>query len=544
VIFFGVITTPEEGEAPAANFAAMESPLLIRHVFIWVLGHTTQLLGTVLLIALPTAYLYWRTSIKRAIEKKLAFKVTRDEDLSKNAVWHKRAPLLQYLELDEAAVSSFTDISLVGLGDYMASLQTSGTFSLQRALISVMDRYGLRVALPLALFAPPKWRQESSVPNAFTGTPYAGVFLSNTISSLGLFTVSSLSQRYNTDIRKQVAAATAGDNGGPLAASQAGKSKQLCPVQLMASGSNPRKDGGLSERMTSPFCLPQHIRGAAGSDAVDAAKASFLPKAKAPEPTPIHPLFPDLALGNGGLHRMCSEAQGQVNAVMSSLFNRLTANALVGVYPSQALPLQPFEVEISRGAGAGPVTVTSIEDLVSELESAGHTVSMYITTNVTSFGIGLCVKERGEEEGAHAIGTVEGDDPPSSGVKTSNSNTWAQIPLAYPLSTGLYAQDGDGNTIDVVTLMVHSAIHIEVSGPMVNFALEWCLSVEGTTGWLPVNGISRPWQTSRQACPRHAESALATPEGRRAARHSARASRDVADAALLGRRWRERVLRE
>lgn len=197
---------------------------------------------------------------------------------------------------------------------------------------------------------------------------------------------------------------------------------------------------------------------------------------QSPEPKPIHPLFPDLAVGNCGLKRMCSTAQSGVNAVMAALFNRLAANALIGVHSSPALPEQPFTVEVdvpcSEGPGSvrqSPVSftlhVSSVEGLIDALVRAGHAVDIYITSNITSFGLGLCIDDS----------KIRGGGDETRGITPS----WTQVPVAYPLSTGLYALDEQGNEIDVVTLMVHSAVHVDIKGPAVNCHIEWCLSIEG-----------------------------------------------------------------
>ena len=70
--------------------------------------------------------------------------------------------MLQYLEIDqEVAAAEFGDeMQIMSMGEYMASLKPIGAFSMQACLISIMERYGLRAALPLALFSPPSWKKK------------------------------------------------------------------------------------------------------------------------------------------------------------------------------------------------------------------------------------------------------------------------------------------------------------------------------------------------------------------------------------------------
>ena len=74
-----------------------------------------------------------------------------------------------------------------------------------------------------------------------------------------------------------------------------------------------------------------------------------------------------------------------------------------------------------------------------------------IASNVTSFGVGLSVKDPSPE--ATASGGVERNK--AAGV-SGGEESWKQIPLAYPLCTGLFAQDAAGDDIDVMKLMQHA----------------------------------------------------------------------------------------
>ena len=514
----------------------------------WVLARSSTILGALLWILIPSVYLYWRSSIKQAVKKQLEVRVERCPDAAKTTDWYKHAPLLGYLEIDqEIAAADCPGLKLMSLGEYMASLKPRGAISLQRGLISIMDKYGLRIALPLALFAPPSWKKENNMMGAFTNSPYAGLLISNMLSTLGLMSVSIVAHRQNIDARRYAAKMAAINNPATVVAAAAkaaaadvaeklpdkpelqtvkAKLKKCSALEIMVLGSNPANDDGLSSRMTSPFTLPYDMPTAAGLKTTTAFKAD--PNAardSAPEPSLINSLFPDLASGNGGLLKECSQDQIKMNKVLSSLFNKLAGNSLAGVPVSKVVPKEEFIVRIpkqkinsstsSDGVGDGItnnardsdaatvvndnnvieyIEANSVEDFVDALEQTGHTVKMQMRSNMTSFGAGLCVKE--------------GDE---------NKTEWTQIPLAYPLSTGLYARDEAGNDVDVMTLMQHAAILVQINGPLITGNVEWCLSIEGMTGWIPAGSVYRAWAVGPHAVSYHATEALADSTGRRTA---------------------------
>lgn len=469
---------------------------VVQGIVPWVYMHTTQLIGSIILIALPTLYIYWRRSIKAAIEKKLDVKVLR---ISERRTRDDMGTLIKALEIDYDFVNAtYKDIPMISLGDYMSTLQATGNFSLQRALISVIDAYGFQMALPLALFAPMSWKKESVLGDSSTMLgQYASMLVTNLVSTLGLMTISTLSQKYAETIRterqRQLKAIAAGnttrDEAGPPA--KLSTKKKYSPLQLMCLGSNPNKDKGLSSRLSSstgsresPFILTADgLQRASGIPYGDG------PLLDAPEPSLISPYFPDLASGNGGLKTKVTLAQSGVNNVVAAVFNKLCANALVGVHPSAVLPKDKFFVRI------GNDTVTTTDALVDALERSGHSVDMYILTNVTSFGVGLCVKESRLSPDA----TVEGSDTSNTLGNSNSEYGWVQIPVAYPFLTGLYS-NAQGQDTEVMMLMPHASIRCEIRGPLVSCGLEWCLSVEGFTGWLPLNGIDRRWYVIGTYC--------------------------------------------
>jgi hypothetical protein len=265
------------------------------------------------------------------------------------------------------------------------------------------------------------------------------------------------------------------------------KKRKYKALELMVHGSNPNTDNGLSSRLSSPFHLVDDFPTAVGSTITELLVTSDQTPLPAPEPVLINNLFPDLANGNGGCMMAVSEGQAKVNQVFAVVCNKLAANSLVGLGVSSYEPKEAFLVQVPDH----PTPVDSVEDLIQALEQTGHTASVRIFANTTSFGVGLCIKE--------------------------NDATYTQIPLAYPLSTGLYAHDENGDDLDVVTLMQHAAVSLYVTGPLITTRVDWCLSINGMTGWGPEQEINRMWTRDDSARTWHAEEELSTAAGRRSA---------------------------
>jgi hypothetical protein len=470
------------------------------HITAWVVANTTHILGTLLLILIPTCYLYWRNSIKRAIRKKLQVHITRNPASAKRVDWYKHSPLLGYLDVDKSvAAADYPELNFSSLGDYMASLDANGKISIQKALISIIERSGLRIALPLALFAPEPWTRESDVVGAFNKSPYAALLVSNMLSTLGLISVSTVAQRQNIDAKKyterakgQAATETVVEAARTVVDTNNEQKTKLKALQLMVIGSNPTAYGGLSSRLVNPFHLVNDFPAATGSTIHELLVTSDQTPLPAPEPVLINDIFPDLANGNGGCMMAVSEGQAKVSQVFAIICNKLAANSLVGLNVSKMEPKEAFTVLVP-----GQTTpIDSVEDLIEALEKCSHTTTVRIFANTTSFGAGLCIKEKDSNE---------------------TDYKYTQIPLAYPLSTGLYAQDENGEDVDVITLMQHAAVQLHVSGPLITAQVDWCLSVNGMTGWGPVQEINRVWTRSDNTRTWHAEKELSTPAGRRSA---------------------------
>lgn len=518
------------------------------------LNFMLQILGTIFLVIVPSAFFIWRHLASQIASKVLSFNVTRKSPRERTTAelqgFIREVPFLKYMEVDQDyARSRYPDTPMMSLGEYMGSLHAQGEVSMQRALVSIMDRFGLRVALPLALFAPPSWRRDGldSLAGVSKRFPLASVVLANGISSLGLFAVSAISQRSNVDMLSVRHGETSDfgsfptneaveDEKGETSGEQ--KHKKQYAITIMARGS---RDDEMCDAIPNPFSLGFDFRdfSVTRKASIEAPKQRDIRKLATA--VPIHPLFPDLCFGNGGLPSLCSDAQATKNTAIAVVCNRLMTNSLIGRFESPEIPSEPFAARLtawsddrsqlrthdsarmggeagSNVAGGSMQTprengeVTSLEDFVEALEKHGHTVRMHIASCTTSFGIGLSVRQEESNGGGDHC-------------------SYTQIPLAYPIETGLFAKDERGKDAKTTTLMAHASIYLDIDGPFVTAQLEWCLSIAGFTGWLPRNTVARPWQLTPGSLNFHSEDAFKTIQDRRKALRLITASSVASNAA-------------
>ena len=106
-------------------------------------------------------------------------------------------PLARFIDVDqEVAAQLFPGVRLLSLRSYYDSLLPKGNVSLQGLLVSGLDRFGWRVALPLALFVPPSWCKDGEAGSLLARVSAAiGGLLSSTLTTLDLLALSSTAQR-------------------------------------------------------------------------------------------------------------------------------------------------------------------------------------------------------------------------------------------------------------------------------------------------------------------------------------------------------------
>ena len=188
----------------------------------------------------------------------------------------------------------------------------------------------------------------------------------------------------------------------------------------------------------------QAVSGGASVPALTAAAAT---------PTNIPGRWAHLSQGlrwsNVGLAYSQSPTQRCANALLAQVLNRLAANVITG------------DLFVFEGCSDGG-------SLLAWFADQGWTVRARLRSSIASFGFGACLVE-------------PGDVP-------------RQIPLALPLRTGLLDRDGN----EVLSLLPHTALELELScGPEL-LRLQWYQGTGGLCGWDGLNDLRRPWQNDHQ----------------------------------------------
>ena len=408
-----------------------------------------------------SAWIYRRilSRIRRKRVQLVRRRKGKGSDTEKN--WFTSTRLLRYFALDPAVCSSYDGVHFESLGEYMDSLESENPFSIEAVLISVMDRFGLAIALPLALFVPQTWKQAIHLKDVEQVLPYPEMLFGSLLSTKSLACVCEVVKQFGHGVFTKATSV-----------------ERYSAMDLLVIGSNPKSDFGLSSMLkgTNVFHLSPRVLSRWTS-----ALARDKYPVDAKDPKEIHSVFEGLYFGNQGLAPLFSPKEEMTSAIVSSLCNKLVANALVG---TSMAPLESKQFRVRVGGK----TVDSLEGFFAVLENMGHDVTCSMKTNVTSMGVGLSA--------------------------LCEDGVFSQIPLAYPLKTGLTIRKSTTRPVydEAVTLMTHGAVFVRIQGPLIhNAEIEWCLNVTGLTGFQPVGGVHRPWQTDPRAFVIH------TPEACRSA---------------------------
>ena len=175
---------------------------------------------------------------------------------------------------------------------------------------------------------------------------------------------------------------------------------------------------------------------------------------KLPAPKPIDDrVLPDLCTGYGDT--LCTHTQREIlyNRLLSVLLNRLSSNYLADNGQEE------FVVGLEDGR-----EIRKTEDLVSAIIDMGHQVEVVVTSHVTTFGLGLCLRE---EDG-----------------------TFTQIPLAAMVENG-YADKKDRKAY---TALPHGGLNLMIHGPLLrNVHIQHFISIEGLCAWASNHNADVPW---------------------------------------------------
>lgn len=156
-----------------------------------------------------------------------------------------------------------------------------------------------------------------------------------------------------------------------------------------------------------------------------------------------------LRWSNVGLAFSQSQAERCSNAQLAQVFNRLAAN---GLGP------EPFRFEGCRDGAS----------LLAWFAGQGWRVCARLRCSVASFGFGASLALEGQPV--------------------------RQIPLALPMRTGLLNDRGQ----EVLSLLPHTALELELSDGRRSLRLQWFQGTTGLCGWDALNDLHRPWQNDRQ----------------------------------------------
>ena len=156
-----------------------------------------------------------------------------------------------------------------------------------------------------------------------------------------------------------------------------------------------------------------------------------------------------LRWSNVGLSYGQSARQRCANALLAQVFNRLAANVITE------------DISVFEGC-------SDEVSLLAWFIDQGWTVRARLRSSIASFGFGAALVEPGAVP--------------------------RQIPLALPLRTGLLARDGQ----EVLSLLPHTALELELSRDAEVLRLQWYQGTAGLCGWDGLNDLRRPWQNDHQ----------------------------------------------
>jgi hypothetical protein len=190
-------------------------------------------------------------------------------------------------------------------------------------------------------------------------------------------------------------------------------------------------------------------------------------------------LFPDLHIGWGDAK--CSHTKREVlkMRLLCILLNRLGSNYAKRASGGAASEGELFSVQMDSNDSGSRVTTPS--GFVQALIETGHKIQVVPSSRLTTFGVGLCVKEP--------------------------DNLWTNIPLGVFLESGY--EDKDGNMAPA--MMPHSGLDMYISGPLAgkradgtpsNLRIQHFIGIEGFCGWKSHESVEVPFNEGREAVDR------------------------------------------
>lgn len=208
------------------------------------------------------------------------------------------------------------------------------------------------------------------------------------------------------------------------------------------------------------------IRETPNSEAVESTMKYDPEDRSFSEPTPVHErLLPDLYMGWG--NAKCTHTKREIirNRLFSVLFNKLSYN----FYKKEQGDSDLFILKMTPGTYQH---IWSPEDFLQALMDAGHKVEMCPKSNITTFGLALCVKE--------------------------NDGTFSNVPIGCFVQSGYERKDSR----PAHYVLPHGGMDLSVIGPLVGKSssgksrrcnIQFYASAEGVTCWNSDHNPEVPW---------------------------------------------------
>jgi len=186
-------------------------------------------------------------------------------------------------------------------------------------------------------------------------------------------------------------------------------------------------------------------------------RTSYDPDSKVLKPSvPIDDrLFPDLRLGYGDALSTHTQREILQNRLLSVLLNRLSTNYLMHMKSKEE-----FLVILENG-----VEIRKPEELVKAIIEMGHDVEVAVTSHITTFGMGLCVKEK--------------------------DGSFTHCPLAAMVENGF----SDIEDRKSYTALCHGGLNLDIkNGPLLkNVNIQHFISIDGLCAFASNNNVDVPW---------------------------------------------------
>jgi hypothetical protein len=496
-----------------------------------------QLYGSIVTLISFIAFFKYRDAIQRQLRRLrqdswlfgAVVRMERTTERSNDSIFQR----LQFLQLDSDFQEQYAQHKFVSLGDYMASLRPKGlpqklTVRDLPDVIQTEIEAGLVAALLRSLgpklgraFLPAVGTQfvqglAKQFANIVTGrwllAADAGVGESGDkaglpVSLMTLLTIADTSAKWNSfkeeeDEEKPIQRNKDGEVGSEYADLTAidkmrlGEVVRSCSFVDKESGDNIPNTFVLDRDFERAIlAMEARLRGEKGCEQAranggtvvqtDESKpnlscADYDPNdRRLQEPKPVNKrLFPDLYIGYGDA--LCTHTKQEVlkMRLLSILLNRLGSNyfkkqTTTGTSDDDT---GTFVVKLTNDGS----DITTPADFIQALIDSGNTVEMVPTSRLTTFGIGLCIK---------------------------NDDSWSNVPLGVFIESGY--EDKEGNMAPAQ--LPHSGIDLYITGPLTGtradgtpceLSVQHFIGIEGFCGWHSNADVEIPYNEPVPSGPR------------------------------------------